>query len=465
MDALLEQLGDLHIAMCDLAARTGSPDIAAAAAAIRAEAAHGTTFRLARLLERVANIPALHREIVDCAHAILDGLRGGDSAEGIDEPDDPEEAEYLRDELEYARGSLQEIHENEAEDRADERADERAARAERRGQRDAAYAAEADELLSESSDESSGDAIEADENFSDELDSSVEEAYGDEVASYEDELASWERRNLRRDFAHEVEDVRGGAAQMLEDSIGHFREVLAALRKFTRQNSDWRDEEAIVDKLEAGLDDDELYHTRPANAWEIVDDFASRIEEILDTPPVEFDALIRTAALVRTQHEVGGVDMPDTDGPEDWTTYQAAGARGAALNAIAKDRAGYIQLGKELQADRPDLFPGGENYDKVAARFKDEQKIAEIQTEQQSEAVAIDPAQFELLVREIGQDFSGTIRWDPEAIQALHAAAEEYLTSLAEDANLCGIHANRTYLRPADVQLARRIRRERYCPF
>ena len=60
---------------------------------------------------------------------------------------------------------------------------------------------------------------------------------------------------------------------------------------------------------------------------------------------------------------------------------------------------------------------------------------------------------------------SGTVvkcplRWTKGALEALHEAAENYMVSLMEDANLLAIHARRVTLQPRDIQLARRIRGE-----
>ena len=57
---------------------------------------------------------------------------------------------------------------------------------------------------------------------------------------------------------------------------------------------------------------------------------------------------------------------------------------------------------------------------------------------------------------------SGTVvkcpmRWTKGALEALHEAAENYMVSLMEDANLLAIHARRVTLQPRDIQLARRI--------
>ena len=50
------------------------------------------------------------------------------------------------------------------------------------------------------------------------------------------------------------------------------------------------------------------------------------------------------------------------------------------------------------------------------------------------------------------------LRWARNAVEALHEAAEIYLTGIMEDANLLAIHARRVTVQPRDIQLARRIR-------
>ena len=66
------------------------------------------------------------------------------------------------------------------------------------------------------------------------------------------------------------------------------------------------------------------------------------------------------------------------------------------------------------------------------------------------------------LVREIAQDFKTDLQFEGNAIIALQEASEAYLVQLFEDTNLCGIHAKRVTIMPKDIQLARRIRGERY---
>lgn len=45
---------------------------------------------------------------------------------------------------------------------------------------------------------------------------------------------------------------------------------------------------------------------------------------------------------------------------------------------------------------------------------------------------------------------------------ALQESAESYLVGLFEDTNLASIHAKRVTIYPRDIQLARRIRGERF---
>lgn len=53
-------------------------------------------------------------------------------------------------------------------------------------------------------------------------------------------------------------------------------------------------------------------------------------------------------------------------------------------------------------------------------------------------------------------------RFSSEAMLALQEACETAVISLLEDAYLCTHHAKRVTLMPADVQLARRIRGDKF---
>lgn len=69
---------------------------------------------------------------------------------------------------------------------------------------------------------------------------------------------------------------------------------------------------------------------------------------------------------------------------------------------------------------------------------------------------------FQRLVREIATEFKQEIRFQSQAILALQEAAEAYLVSLFEDTNLCAIHAKRVTIMSKDLQLAKRIRGDRF---
>jgi histone H3 len=62
----------------------------------------------------------------------------------------------------------------------------------------------------------------------------------------------------------------------------------------------------------------------------------------------------------------------------------------------------------------------------------------------------------------LAQNIKADVRWQSQAVLALQEATEAYLVGLFEDTNLCAIHAKRITIMVKDMQLARRIRGERY---
>lgn len=66
------------------------------------------------------------------------------------------------------------------------------------------------------------------------------------------------------------------------------------------------------------------------------------------------------------------------------------------------------------------------------------------------------------LCMEIAQDFKADLYFSPVAINLLDELLETYLVGLFEDCNLMAIHGKRIEVWPKDVQMARRIRGERY---
>ncbi|CAG7730179.1 unnamed protein product [Allacma fusca] len=88
--------------------------------------------------------------------------------------------------------------------------------------------------------------------------------------------------------------------------------------------------------------------------------------------------------------------------------------------------------------------------------------LREIRRYQKSTELLIRKLPFQRLVREIAQDYKHELRFQCAAISALQEACEAYLIGLFEDTNLCAIHAKRVTIMPKDIQLARRIRGEKF---
>ena len=80
---------------------------------------------------------------------------------------------------------------------------------------------------------------------------------------------------------------------------------------------------------------------------------------------------------------------------------------------------------------------------------------------QKSTELLIRKLPFSWLVHEIAlQVGKSDLHFQGSAIVCLQEAAEAYLVSLMEDANLCTIHVKRVTIMPKDIQLACRIRGE-----
>lgn len=84
--------------------------------------------------------------------------------------------------------------------------------------------------------------------------------------------------------------------------------------------------------------------------------------------------------------------------------------------------------------------------------------LREIRRYQKGTSLLLRKLSFQRLVREIAQGFMADLRFQSAAIMALQEAAEYFLVTLFEDANLCAVHARRKTIMPKDLQLALRIR-------
>ncbi|KAM4701939.1 histone H3.3-like [Discoglossus pictus] len=83
--------------------------------------------------------------------------------------------------------------------------------------------------------------------------------------------------------------------------------------------------------------------------------------------------------------------------------------------------------------------------------------LREIRRYQKATESVIPRLAFQRMVQEILREYNPDLRFQCAAIGALQEAAEAYLISLFEDANLCATYAKRA-ITPKDILLARRLR-------
>jgi len=91
--------------------------------------------------------------------------------------------------------------------------------------------------------------------------------------------------------------------------------------------------------------------------------------------------------------------------------------------------------------------------------------LREIKRYQKVTDLLLAKAPFQRFVRSICDGIDSQLRFQSQALLALQEASESYLTGLFEDANLCAIHAQRVTVMKKDMDLARRIRGERFQDF
>lgn len=88
--------------------------------------------------------------------------------------------------------------------------------------------------------------------------------------------------------------------------------------------------------------------------------------------------------------------------------------------------------------------------------------LMEIRKYQKKTDLLIRRLPFQRVVREISDSMSiiEGCRWQSNAMSALREAAEAYLVTIFEHANICAIHAKRVTIMTQDLGLALRIRGE-----
>ncbi|KAI9916802.1 hypothetical protein PsorP6_016750 [Peronosclerospora sorghi] len=94
-------------------------------------------------------------------------------------------------------------------------------------------------------------------------------------------------------------------------------------------------------------------------------------------------------------------------------------------------------------------------------RFQKKQvSMREIRKYQSSTYLLLRKAPFARMLREISEPHMENARFQATALQALQEAAEMNITHLFEDTNLLAIHEKRVTIKPKDMELVRRIRKE-----
>ena len=91
-------------------------------------------------------------------------------------------------------------------------------------------------------------------------------------------------------------------------------------------------------------------------------------------------------------------------------------------------------------------------------------EIRQYQGGRHATALLIKRRPMQAIIRYLIQEIThkSDYRVQTNAFNALQQAAEAYMVGLFEDTNLCALHAKRVTILPRDMQLARRIRGERY---
>ena len=88
--------------------------------------------------------------------------------------------------------------------------------------------------------------------------------------------------------------------------------------------------------------------------------------------------------------------------------------------------------------------------------------VREISKYQKGTQMLIKKLPFQRMVREIAGGQKDGLRYQLSALLATQEAAEAYIINLFADTCLCAIHGHRVTIMPRDLQLARRLRGEKW---
>eukprot|EP00759_Apiculatamorpha_spiralis_P037963 PhF_6_TR37522/c2_g4_i1/m.55481/K11253/H3; histone H3 len=88
--------------------------------------------------------------------------------------------------------------------------------------------------------------------------------------------------------------------------------------------------------------------------------------------------------------------------------------------------------------------------------------LREIKRYQKGTEMLLRKLPFQRLVREIAAAGKDNLRFQASAVLAMQEATEAHMVNLFADTCLCAIHGRRVTIMPKDIQLARRLRGERF---
>ncbi len=345
-------------------------------------------------------------------------------------------------------------------------------------------------------------------------DEAVEDAICDYYATHEERQRARDQyrpdgdmpadfRDLLAKHRREIEEED---AQIAKEEVGEPEDELEEERMITRTRiediayelGNASEEDPMELLLGETGDDAELHHSKKRrNADEIPDEeLSDELEaveleaELGDLEAEKFDvASLRLEGLVTTLCGLAGVELEavpvdkarywiaDTHAKREAAYWPGILANIKNLVAAAPSRPWaqeVAEAGKRLAAssDLPVVLGAITTLQDAVGAYAEQrpdlkrsraerEAVDDIRVEQRGTDPIIDPRAFELLVREITQEYRHDIRFDGGAIAALQEAAEAYLVDLFCDTNLTAIHAGRTIIEPRDIQLARRLRKER----
>ena len=128
-------------------------------------------------------------------------------------------------------------------------------------------------------------------------------------------------------------------------------------------------------------------------------------------------------------------------------------------------RAGISSKGNKSGSKKAKKAAGSSSSSGVKKPFKFRPgtvALREIKRYQKGTELLLRKLPFQRLVREIAAGGKEGLRFQASAVLAMQEATEAHMVNLFADTCLCAIHGRRVTIMPKDIQLARRLRGERF---